>query len=327
MKKLLIPALIAILLLAGCDEKTLQYNSVYIPTSEAETVDAADTTDTSAQETTPPRELGPCFLKEQTYYNDQGVQLAQMTVTLNEDGMPETVFLDSGTDVTHTIYYDDQGTITGSQQLRVLYDEKDIQNSYYNEHGDRTQIVVNPDGENPIVQDTVYQYDDQGRIIEKKQTQNNALINLEQTKYDEHGNIASFYNQKTTSSSTNTYIYTYENGLMVKSERYTETTNSERITDEVITYTYDEKGNLTKKKINNAEIHTYSYRNDGTLSKLVITKGSYTNYCEYNELGQIIAQYNYSDSTMTSKIVYVWEEFSVQPTDAQLKVFDLLGIV
>lgn len=322
MKKLLIPALIVVLLLAGCEDETLQGGIADGPSTEA-----TETTEVTTQEETQPQEQTMYFLKEQIYYNPEGIEMARLTVTLNEDGMPESIFMDSGTDVTHTIYYDDQGVITGTKQVQELYGEKTVHISEYNDQGERTKITLNQGTDTEEVQESSYVYDSEGLIIQKDDTKNGKFVSSEKIEYDEHGNVTVVYTQQETTSSTATYTHTYENGLLVKTQRFTESDDTPGAVDQVITYTYDEAGRMIEKNIDGNQIYAFTYGKNGSIEKMVVTQGRYMSVCEYNEQGNFKVQYTYVDGEITGKIIYVWEAFSSQATDAQLKILDLIGIV
>ena len=316
-KSLTILLLAAVLLLCGCGEPV---SLAELPADSTTSPSEADTTSTT-EESTEPQSTEVYFIKKQVYFDANGNELVNMTTVLNDAQLPETILTVSGKDLTHTIFYDDQGVITGFQQIESLYGDNHTTVSKVNNQGHVIRQTTEAGTSKESSIDTVYAYDSKGNIVQKDQTKGGAFYSSETRKYDQDGNLIS----KETLSADHvktTYTYTYNNGLLEKSQK----TVADEVT-ETITYTYDESGKLTEKKVNGSQLYVYTYNQNGVLEKLVVTKGIYVNYCRYNENGKVAEQRNYTDGNLTSKIVYVWEEFATEPTQAQLNVFDQLGLL
>lgn len=328
MKKLLIILTsVLFLLLSGCADETLvgglpadlgeAAKETTLPSDEA----SQDPTSGSFQETTEPLESKIFYLKEQTYLDANGTPVVKLTTDLNDKGLPESVSLKSGKSVTHTVSYDEDGMISSFKQLETLYDEEQTTTYKVNSHGDVVIHTTNAGTQQEVILESVYVYDDQGRVLQMERTQNGRFYCYESMQYDQEGNLLT----KETRNADNVITKltnTYENGLLVKSEETVDGTLKQ-----TVTYTYDDSENLIKKNINDTEIHNYTYSETGVLKKLIVAKGTNMNVCEYDEYGNITLQQNYTDGVITSEIIYIWEAFSTQPTDAQMNVYDQLGIV
>ena len=83
-----------------------------------------------------PTPTGVYVLQEQVSYDAKDRKSVGMTVTFDEQMLPTSIFMDSGTDVTYTLNYDESSMITGFTMVRTLYGEETTGSALVNDHGD-----------------------------------------------------------------------------------------------------------------------------------------------------------------------------------------------
>ena len=315
MKKALLLAMAAVLLLAGCGKAP--QSTEQVSTTAATTTEIPETTEASVPPKAPAN--GQFYIQEEIYYNDEGKELARMTVEVDAQGLPVTIFMDSGSDITYKPTYDDEGNILCFERIWTVYGQDTVSYAEVNQHGDITKQISSQGTEEEQTYQTTYTYDQQGRIIKEESTRDGQADHTEILKYDEHGNVTyqeELFHMNTARNYVAQITNTYENGLLVEKKSVVDGGMETNIT----TYTYDENGLLVKESFNDQFITEYTYNDQGLLTEKSVN-GVATRYT-YDENGRLHEKFENGN-----RIVYVWAQLQKPMTASQLKLFTQFGII
>lgn len=306
MKKLLCLMLV-LLLLSGCSQTAPEERA---PTTQPSVPD--------------PTATGTYLLTEQIHYDSKDRVNVRMEVTFNGQLLPETVFLDSGADVTYIPEYDDNSMITGFSMSRMLYGEETVSRYLLNDHGDIIQQTA--DGKTT---DIACSYDSSGRVIKKETSTGGNLSSVKTWAYDGQGNLTEASSTDGNGGYTLIYENTYDGTLLTAIHCKFEGGETEHTES----FTYDEEGRLTEwKQISGADTTTtfYSYNEEGlTATETCLLNGTEYSRLEYtyDERGLLTEKLTYSYGELTGRTVYTWTDGPVELTAAQRNVLKQLSVL
>ncbi len=306
MKKLLC-FLLVLLLLSGCSQ---QAPETTVPTTQP-----------PAPEPTP---TGEYLLTEQVHQDKNDRVTVRMEVTFNDQMLPAAILLDSGTDVTYTPEYDENGSITGFSMSRVLYGEETVSHALLNDHGDIIQKTA--DGKTT---DIACSYDAAGRVIKKETSANGNLSSVKTWAYDEQGNLTAVSSTGGNSGYSLIYENTYDGTLLTAIHCKFEGGDTEHTES----FTYDEEGRLTRwEQVSGEETTTtvYTYNEDGlTATETAFLNGEEYSRMEYSydDRGLLSEKRTYSYGEFTGRTTYTWTTRPIPLTAAQHNALKQLGVI
>lgn len=320
MKRVLLLILAAVLLLCGCGKDA--------PPTETGTESAAETT--AMEETAPPQAeiTGVFLIQEEIYYDADDQEQAHLTVTFNDQGLPQTIFMDSGADITYTPVYDENGNVTAFSMTRTVYGEETVNHAEVNDHGHIVKQISNAGTDEEQVFETAYSYDEEGRITKETLTRDGSIYLIKLTEYDEHGNKTRYEeinNASSDMSFVSSFTNTYEDGLLVEKECAVD-----GVLDYTTAYIYDDNGRCTQERTDNGWVKDYAYNEHGLMTLKTITvngKESYRYVYEYDENGAICGEVWYINGEYSRRTAYVCTLIQAPLTDAHMTIFEKLSIV
>ena len=306
MKKLLC-VILGALLLAGCGKSQPEAASV-------ETTQAAVTPE--------PTPEGVYVLQEQIYYDAKDRQSVAMTVSFDAKKLPTTIFMDSGADVTYTLTYADNGTVTGFTMVRTLYGEDTTSSALVNDHGDI--ISKTADGKTSNI---AYSYDQSGHVIKKETFVGENLSSVKAWAYDSQGNLTEASSTDANGGYKLIYENTYDGQLLTSVHCKFDGGDTEHTES----FTYDQEGKLTQwTQVSGEEttVTIYTYNKQG----LVETETAQLNGEEYSrqeytydDLGRLTEKKTYNSGQYQGRTTYSWTTETVQLTAAQQNILKQLG--
>ena len=307
MKKLLC-ILLGALLLVGCGKS--QPEATTAATTQPVTVPADTTTD------------GVYVLTEQVYYDHKDRQSVTMTVSFDDKKLPTSIFMDSGTDITYTLVYGENGLIAGFNMVRTLYGEETTSSALVNDHGDI--ISKTADGKNSNM---TYSYDQSGRVIKKETFTGDNLTSVKTWAYDDQGNLSKASSTNVNGGYTLIYENTYSGTLLTSVHCKYEGGDTEHTES----FTYDQEGRLTQWSQvvgEDTTVINYTYNKQGLVeTETTLLNGQEKNRLEYtyDDSGLLAEKKNYEGGQYQGRTTYSWTSEPVQLTDAQQNILKQLG--
>lgn len=269
-----------------------------------------------------PTPTGVYVLQEQVSYDAKDRKSVGMTVTFDEQMLPTSIFMDSGTDVTYTLNYDESSMITGFTMVRTLYGEETTGSALVNDHGDIIEKTT--DGKTSTVN---YGYDDRGNMIKKETFSGGNLTSVTTWAYDDRGNQTQQSYTSVNGGYTKIYENTYDGELLTAIHCKPEDGD----TDYTESFTYDDRGLLTRwEQVSGAETIAaeYTYNEQGLLTvKTSLLNGQEQIRLEfaYDDLGRMIERKTYENGQYQGRTTYSWTNEPVLLTDAQQNILQQLG--
>lgn len=238
-------------------------------------------------------------------YNDRGDVLSEKII----QEMYETDFTQT-VDKIYEYEYDEKGNITKKITKNLAQDSQTVEETTYNENGDVTRYHKVIDNIAHTLQETEYEYFENGKIKKSNVKRNDWKEYELQQVYDEKGNLL----KESSGDSKNTYEYTYdEKGNITKKKEI-----KFDGTPKYYEYTYNGNNELIKEityyegKENSIVYHEYKYNENGTLSEEKTNEDDFEKTYQYiyNDHGDLIAKDSISNGIAFSgdKYEYAYSE-------------------
>lgn len=171
---------------------------------------------------------------------------------------------------------------------------------------------------------TTYEYDGRGNLISKLSYYNDSLKTVFSYAYDANGNmVTELYVANGTVQRARAFSYD-EKGYLIREEVYASAIYRplQSLPVLVLTYTYDEQGNLLQEQsccLENGEetVTTTKWTYDDRGNMLSETAGSIVTQWTYDEWGNILSYRYYSLGELKYEILYSYVAFQVTPAHAE----------